>query len=96
MNMKDTPHFHSIWKILRNPVVRRPIVAGYKWMLTKASIFVGHYLKEFYSKFENILTDSLSLIKILEISKFDKDCFLFTIDFSSLYTNISVWKLWNS
>ena len=34
--------------------------------------------------------DSLSLIKILEISKFSKDCFLFTIDFKSLYTNISV------
>ena len=53
-------------------------------------IFVGHYLKEFYSKLENILTYSLSLIRILEISKFDKDCYLFTIDFSSLYTNISV------
>ena len=61
------PHVYSIWKILKNPIVRRPIVAGYKWpwILTKASIFVGHYLKEFYSKFKNMLTDSL------------KDCFYF-------------------
>ena len=58
----DTPHFYIIWKILKNPIVGRLIVAGYNWILTPASIFVGHYLKELYSKFENILTDSLSLI----------------------------------
>jgi len=29
-------------------------------------------------------------MKILEISKFDLESFLFTIDFKSLYTNISV------
>jgi len=90
MYIYDIPHFYIIWKILKNPIVGRPIVAGYNWILTPASIFVGHYLKEFYSKFKNILTDSLSLIRILETSKFDKDCFLFTIDFKSLYTNISV------
>ena len=90
MYIFDIPHFYIIWKILKNPIVGRPIVAGYNWIVTPASIFVGHYLKEFYSKLENILTYSLSLIRILEISKFDKDCFLFTIDFSSLYTNISV------
>ena len=65
-------------------------MAGYNWILTPASIFVGHYLKEFYSKFENILTDSLSLVKMLENIKFDVNCFLFTIDFKNLYTNISV------
>ena len=54
MYIKDIHHFHSIWKILKNPIVRRPIVAGYKWILTEASIFVGHYLKEFYSKLEKI------------------------------------------
>ena len=90
MYIFDIPHFYIIWKILKNPIVGRPIVAGYNWILTPASIFVGHYLKEFYSKLENILTYSLSLIRILEISKFDKDCFLLTIDFSSLYTNISI------
>ena len=84
------PHFYIIWKILKNPIVGRPIVAGYNWILTPASIFVGHYLKEFYCKFDSILTDSLSLVKILETKRFDKDCFLFTIDFKSLYTNIPV------
>ena len=56
-------------------MVGRPIVAGYDWILTPASIFVGHYLKEFYSKFDSILTDSLSLVKILEEKRFNKNFF---------------------
>ena len=51
---------------------------------------MGHYLKEFNSKFENILTDSLSVIKMLENTIFDRNCFILTIDFKSLYTSISV------
>ena len=49
------PHFYIIWKILKNPMVGRPIVAGYNWILTPASIFVGTLLKDFYSKFNGIL-----------------------------------------
>ena len=75
---------------MKNPIVGRPIVAGYNWILSPASIFVGHYLKEFCVKFESILQDSLSLVKILEKEKFDTDCFLFAVDFESLYTNIPV------
>ena len=74
------PHFYIIWKVLKNPPIGR----------LPASIFVGHFLKEFYSKFDGILTDSLSLVKILETTKFDVDCFIFTIDFKSLYTNIPI------
>ena len=47
MFIYDIPHFNIIWKILKNPIVGRPIVAGFNWILTPASIFVGHYLKEF-------------------------------------------------
>ena len=86
----NVPHFYIIWKLLKDRIVGRPIVAGYNWILTPASIFVGHYLKDFYSKFDSILTDSLSLIKILETHRFNKQSFLFTIDFKSLYTNIPV------
>ena len=55
-----------------------------------ASIFVGYFLKEFYIKFDGILKDSLSLVKILEKTRFNLNCFLFTVDFESLYTNIPV------
>jgi hypothetical protein len=34
--------------------------------------------------------DSLSLIKILETTKFDQECHLFTVDFKSLFTSIPV------
>ena len=72
----------------KNPVVGRPIVAGYNWILAPASIFVGHFLKKYCQYFDNILTDSLSLVKTLETRKFDRDCQLFTVDFKSLFTNI--------
>ena len=90
LNKFNIPHFYIIWKILKNPIVGRPIVAGYNWILTPASIFVGHYLKKFCNKFDTILLDSLSLVKILEKEQFDSDCYLFTVDFKSLYTNIPV------
>ena len=59
------PHFYIIWKILKKPHIGRPIVAGYDWILTPRSIFAGHFLKEFYGKFDSILTDSFSLVKFL-------------------------------
>ena len=65
-------------------------MAGYNWLLTPASIFEGHYLKQFYSKFENILKDSLSLLEMSENTFFEIDYFLFTIAFKKVYTNISV------
>ena len=90
LNGCKIPHFYIIWKILKDPIVRRPTVTGYNWILTPASIFVGHILKEFYSKFDTILTDSVSLFRILESNKFNIICLLFTIDFKSLYTLIPV------
>ena len=62
-----TPHFYIIWKILKNPPVGRPIVAGYKWIFTPASIFVGHFSKESYCKIDSILNDNLRLVKLFGI-----------------------------
>jgi hypothetical protein len=56
--------------------------------MTPASIFVGYHLKKYCQHFDSILTDSLSLIKTLEMTKFDQDNNLFTVDFKSLFTNI--------
>ena len=44
----------SVGKYFKSPV-GRSIVAGYNWILTPASIFVGFFLKEFYVKFDGIL-----------------------------------------
>ena len=84
------PHFYILWKILKDPIVGRPIVSGCNWILTPVSIFVGHHLKKFCEKFDTILPDTLNLVKMLETKRFEQDCFLFTIDFKSLYTNIPV------
>ena len=65
LNRFKVPHFYIIWKFLKNPIVGRPIVAGYNWIISPASIFVGHYLKEFCTKFDSILMDSLSLVNFL-------------------------------
>ena len=60
------PHFYIIWKILKNPPIGRPIVTGYYWILTPASIYIGNFLIKFYSEFKNILTDSLELICFID------------------------------
>ena len=88
--MKLKRHFYIIWKILKNPPVERPKVVGYNWILTPASNFVGHFLPEFHSKFNSILTDSVSLIRVLESTKYNMNYLLFTIDFKSRYSLIQV------
>ena len=55
--------------MLKTPPIGRPIVAGCNWIVTPASIFAGHFLKEFCSKFDGILTASLSLVKKKENDK---------------------------
>ena len=68
-----------IWKFLKKRPIGRPIVAGYDWILTPASIFAGHFLKEFYSKFDSILSESFSIVKFLENAKFDEESFSIVI-----------------
>ena len=64
--------------------------------MAPASFFVEHFLKEFYSTFDSILTDILSLAQLLEKAKFDEDVLVFIIDFKSLYTNIPMKDAINS
>ena len=40
LNGFKVPHFYIIWKILKNPIVGRPIVAGYNWILSPALFLV--------------------------------------------------------
>ena len=71
LNNFTVPHFYITWKFLKNPIVGKPIGTGYNWILTPASIFVGHYLKEFSSKFDSSLTDS----SIAKNCRFQEGCF---------------------
>ena len=59
-----------MWKILKNPTVGRPIIAGYDGFLPHALILVLHVLNKFDSKFDSIHTDvQLKLGKIVRKSK---------------------------
>ena len=44
------PHFYIIWKMLKHPPIGRPPVAGKNWILTPASTFAEHFLKELYRR----------------------------------------------
>jgi len=43
----EVPHFNILRKILKNPPIGRPNIAGYNWILIPAYIQIGG-LKEFY------------------------------------------------
>ena len=58
----------------------RPIVAGYDWILTPASIYIGNFFIKYYFKFENILTGSLELVRFIDKNTFHEDRMLFTMD----------------
>ena len=55
MEGNKIPHFYILWKILKNHPVGGPIVAGYNWILTTASFFVGHFLKSFTANLISLL-----------------------------------------
>ena len=48
------PHFMSF----ETQLLTRPITAGYNWIKTPFSIFIGHYLTKFCNKFDSTLLDS--------------------------------------
>jgi len=48
------PHFMSF----ETQLLTRPITAGYNWIKTPFSIFIGHYLTKFCNKFDSTFLDS--------------------------------------
>ena len=84
MHLYNFPHSYTIWKILIKFDRRGPIVNEYNLDINTCIYVGGHYFKSFESEYENILTDNLSLIKLLEYK-----WFLFTVEFKNLYSYIS-------
>ena len=78
------PHFMSF----ETQLLTRPITAGYNWIKTPFSIFIGHYLTKFCNKFDSTLLDSTrsSQFGTKKGENVNNVCFLFTLDFKSLYT----------
>ena len=64
------------------------VIIGYQPQLQFSLVIIWkHFVPNLKIFFK---TDSLNVVKMLENKVFDRNCFLFTIDFKSLYTNISV------
>ena len=78
------PHFMSFGTQLQT----RPATAGYNWIQTPFSIFMRHYLTKFCNKFDSTLLDSTrsSQFGTKKRKNVNNVCFLFTLDFKSLYT----------
>ena len=70
------------------------MTAGYNWIQTPFSIFMGHYLTKFCNKFDSTLLDSTRSSQFGRKGKNVNDgCFLFTIDFNCLYTLSKIKKV---
>ena len=79
-------------KVQKTPVASRPIVQSQNYFTAPASTYVDEHIKPLVYQEQTVLKDTTELVKILESTKFSKNCFLVTADVSSLYTNISVDK----
>ena len=81
--------FYILPKIIKNPIVGRPILAGCNWITRPASKYIAFHLqKKYYNLFDTIITDRLDVLRFIETVELPAGCELSTIDVVSLYTNI--------
>jgi hypothetical protein len=67
----------------------RPIAANHSWVTTAASIYLADVLNEVcFSKFEQVLPNSTTLVKLLESSVVSADAYLVTFDIENMYPSI--------
>ena len=82
------PCFYILSKIVKNPIVGRPILAGCNWNTRPASKYIAFHLQQYYKRFDTIITDRLDVLRFIETVELLAGCELSTIDVVSLYTNI--------
>ena len=66
----------------------RPIVSSCNSITEPISQFVDKWLQTYVHKLPSYLKDSTQFINLIESQTFPHNCFLASIDVSSLYTNI--------
>lgn len=67
----------------------RPIAANHSWVTTAASIYLADVLNEVcFNKFEQVLPNSTTLVKLLESSVVSADAYLVTFDIENMYPSI--------
>lgn len=89
----NLPKFHGLPKIHKTgPLSIRPIVGATNWITTNISKLVAHYLNIYldYVRPRSIIRDSKQFVRQGERLKVPSNAILFTMDASSLYTNIHI------
>lgn len=86
----EVPQIYILPKVHKEPLKGRPIVPGFGWITTPASILVDHILQPLLKQIPTVIADSKSLLIEIEKTKFPNDATLVTADVSSLYTEIDI------
>jgi hypothetical protein len=87
------PAFHCLIKLHKGtPYNGRPIIGAVNWITTKVSVWAGYHLSRI--KCQSVLKDSFHFIQEIENQIIPQGSYLVTMDISSLYTNISLPRLY--
>ena len=94
---KDSlPKFHVLPKLHKLPsadIATRPIIGAVSWITTRWAIYLCSVLENVVCRF--VLKNSIDLIENLEGFPIGESDFLVTADVSSLYTNMSLNRLFD-
>ena len=98
VNKIQVPYFYLLPKVHKMQEISpeflhqlkgRPIAANHSWVTTAASIYLADVLNEVcFSKFEQVLPNSTTLVKLLESSVVSADAYLVTFDIENMYPSI--------
>ena len=80
--------FRILAKVHKEKFSLRPIVNSINSITSNFCILIDCILKTFIFKMDSFILDSQNMIQKLEGKYFEKDSFLFSCDFESLYSNI--------
>ena len=83
------PQIYILPKVHKKVLAGRPIIPGFGWITTPASIFLDDILQVLLKRTPTVIADSKSLLvqmNTLQIG--NPDCRVITADVSSLYTEI--------
>jgi hypothetical protein len=82
------PYFYLLMKVHKQPLKTRPIVSFSGSLFHSLGVWVDTHLQAVAKTFRSYLQSSFVLIKELATLVLPPDCFLFTADATSMYTNI--------
>ena len=84
-----TPVFYTLPKILKTNNLGRPVVSLVNSHTEKISAYIDDYSRPLAERLPSYICDTTDFIKQLwALGKLPRNCFLVTLDVSSLYTNI--------